>query len=150
MSDVEYDLRSRVEGFVNALRAIVTRETLAAVDSMLQGGAAGPRGRMVKKAPSPARPAPRQAMMPRAAHPIAPREAARQPGEKRAPEELKRITEQLGAYIKTHPGQGIEQISKAMDTPTKDLTLPIKKLLLAKKIGSKGEKRATRYFPRGN
>ena len=140
------DLRSRVEGFVNELRAIVARETLAAVDGMLKGRAAVPRATMVKKAPTPARPAPRQATMPR---PVMAKEVVRQPGEKRAPEELKRITDQLGAYIKANPGQGIEQISKAMHTPTKDLTLPIKKLLQARKIGSKGEKRATRYYPRG-
>lgn len=148
MSDVEHDLRSRVEGFVNALRAIVTRETIAAVDDLLKRGEVAPRATLIKKAPSPARPAPRQASVPRA---IAPTIAAppRRPGEKRPPAELAQITARLAAYIRSNPGQGIEQIAQAMQTQTKELTLPIKKLLDTRKIGSKGHKRATRYFPRG-
>jgi hypothetical protein len=148
MSDVEHDLRSRVEGFINQLRAIVARETLAAVDGMLKRGEVAPRATLIKKAPSPARPAPRQAIVPRALMPkiAAP---ARRPGEKRPAAELEQITHRLGAYIKANPGQGIEQIAKALETQTKELTLPIKKLLEAKRIGSKGHKRATRYFPRG-
>ncbi len=73
--------------------------------------------------------------------------AKRAAGEKRPPGELAKLVEKLGDYIKGHPGQRMEQIGKALGTPTKDLTLPVKKLLSAKKIRTQGEKRATEYFP---
>ena len=41
----------------------------------------------------------------------------------------------------------MEAIGKALGTPTKELNLPVKKLLSAKRIRTKGEKRATEYFP---
>ena len=46
----------------------------------------------------------------------------------------------------TTPGVSIEAISKALETASKDLTLPMKKLIASKKITTKGQKRATRYF----
>jgi hypothetical protein len=74
--------------------------------------------------------------------------AKRALGEKRSPIELAQLTEKTFEYIKANPGQGVEQISKSLGTPTKDLTLPLRKLLLSKKATSKGVKRATRYYPR--
>jgi len=41
----------------------------------------------------------------------------------------------------------MEAISKALGTTTSDLTLPVKKLLAAKRVRFEGVKRATRYFP---
>ena len=41
----------------------------------------------------------------------------------------------------------MEAIGKALSTPTRDLNLPVKKLLAAKRISVKGLKRATEYFP---
>ena len=70
-------------------------------------------------------------------------------GAKRPPEELAATVAKLGAYIAKNPGQGIEAIGKALATPTKDLALPVKKLLATGKIKVTGEKRATRYFPKG-
>jgi hypothetical protein len=41
----------------------------------------------------------------------------------------------------------MEAIGKALGKPTRELNLPIKKLLSAKRIRSEGHKRATEYFP---
>jgi hypothetical protein len=41
----------------------------------------------------------------------------------------------------------MEAIGKALGLPTRELNLPIKKLLAGKKIRSEGHKRATEYFP---
>jgi len=68
-------------------------------------------------------------------------------GQKRDPDELASLIEQLFDHIKTSPGQGIEQIGKGLVIPTKDLVLPIKKLLKEGRIRTEGEKRATRYYP---
>jgi hypothetical protein len=151
MSDVENDLRSRVDGFVNELSALIRRQALQAVAEVLE------KGERVEHAPlrKPGRP-PKVAdgvdahkaarTKGRATKPVpAPKRKA---GEKRTPQQLAQMTEQVYNYIKSNGGQGIEQIAKALATSTKELTLPIRKLLADKKIGSKGQKRATRYFPR--
>ncbi len=72
----------------------------------------------------------------------------RRPGEKRDPRDLARLVNRLADYVKSNPGQRIEQINRALGVPTKDLTLPIKKLLVSNRITSKGEKRATTYWPK--
>ena len=76
------------------------------------------------------------------------RGVTRPKGAKRDPRVLEALTEKLGAFIKKNPGQRIEEIGKALGTRTKDLVLPVKKLIAAKKVSTKGEKRATKYFPR--
>lgn len=152
MSNVENDIRSRVDSFVNELSALVRRAALEAVaDALKVGGgqpaarkpgrpakAATTEGETTRKTPGrkPGRPA------------AAPKAAKRKAGEKRSPAMLAQITEQVYNYIKANPQQGVEQIAKALNTSTKELTLPIRKLLGEKKVGSKGQKRATRYFPR--
>jgi hypothetical protein len=70
----------------------------------------------------------------------------RAPGEKRPPAELAKLTDRLADYIKANPGHRMEAIGKALGMPTRELNLPIKKLLAAKRIRSEGRKRATEYF----
>jgi hypothetical protein len=73
--------------------------------------------------------------------------ASRPKGQKRPPEELQKLTNDLYATIIADPGKRIEEIAKAMGVSTKDLTLPAKKLLADKAVSVEGQKRATRYFP---
>jgi hypothetical protein len=40
------------------------------------------------------------------------------------------------------------EIGKALNTSTKELALPVKKLVGAKPLSTKRQKRATTYFPR--
>jgi hypothetical protein len=158
MSDHDNELRTRVDAFVNELSALIRRQALEAVEEVLKKGAepvaapvappAAKRGRPTKaavaaraKAQAKPAPAPAPAMKPVAS-------PKRKAGEKRTPQQLAQITEQTYNYIKSNGNQGVEQIAKALGTSTKELTLPIRKLLSDKKIGSKGQKRATRYFPR--
>lgn len=68
-------------------------------------------------------------------------------GEKRSPEAIRATTNKLLAAIKTAPGSRIEYLSKQLDIPTKDLALPVKKLIAAKSVKTKGQKRATAYYP---
>jgi hypothetical protein len=74
--------------------------------------------------------------------------SVRAKGVKRDPQLLQALTERLGAFIKNNPGQRIEQIAEALGAPTKDLALPVRKLIAAKQISTKGQKRSTKYFPR--
>ena len=68
-------------------------------------------------------------------------------GAKRPADEIERTKARLYEFIKNKPGQRVEQINKALGTTTKDLTLPLKKLISDKAVRTEGEKRATAYFP---
>ena len=150
MSDVENELRNRVDHFVNELSELIRRAALEAVaDALKKGEGAAPvarrPGRPAKAAAAPAPVASGRGRGGRGAVKASPK---RRVGEKRSPQLLAQITEQVFNHIKGNPGQGVEQIAKALDTSTKELTLPIRKLLNDKKISSKGQKRATRYSAR--
>lgn len=137
MSEIENELRSIVDGFVNDLSELVRRQAVGAIGAHLERG----QGASVAPARAPRAAAPRG----RAIEPAA---AKRRPGEKRTPRELAELVERLFDYIRSNPGQGVEHIGRALATPTKDLTLPLRKLLNKKRVTSKGRKRATSYFPR--
>jgi hypothetical protein len=160
MSDAKNEIKNRVDAFVDELSALVRRAALEAVEQALgsKGGAPaaaparkpGRPRKVVAAAPAPAaeeKKAPgRPRGRPAKAAPAA--AAKRRAGEKRSPVLLAQVTEQVNNHVKSNPGQGVEQIAKALGTSTKELTLPIRKLLSDKKITSKGQKRATRYFPK--
>jgi len=76
------------------------------------------------------------------------RAASREKGAKRPPDEIERLTGKLLDYVKSNPGQRIEQIADGMGTSTKELNLPAKKLIAGKQLKTKGQKRATQYFSR--
>ncbi len=67
-------------------------------------------------------------------------------GAKRPPGEISKLTGRLLDYVKSHKGERIEQIAKGMGVSTRELNLPVKKLIAAKSIRTRGHKRATQYF----
>ena len=156
MDNVESQLKSRVDSFVAELSEIVRKAAIEAVGNALKGGAAAAPGvakaagkkRGPAPAAAPAAAAPKAAAKaPKAA--AAPSASKRKAGQKRSPDEITKTTEKLLAYITKNSGQRIEEIAKGVGNSTKELTLPVKKLLNEKKISAKGEKRATRYFVAG-
>ncbi len=144
MPTVNDQIRDRIEAFAAELTELIraaAMETVAAAlgEGSVGGGRAGRGrgrrgpGRPAAAARGPGRPA---------------RASAREKGAKRAPQEIERLTSKLGDYVKSNPGQRIEQIAKGMGTSTKELNLPVKKLVATKAIKTRGQKRATQYFPR--
>jgi hypothetical protein len=67
-------------------------------------------------------------------------------GAKRTSGELEKIGERFLDYVGKHPGLRIEEINKQLGTTTKDLALPIRKMIADGEIKTKGEKRSTTYF----
>jgi hypothetical protein len=59
------------------------------------------------------------------------------------------MTELIELHIRQNPGQGAEQIGKAVGLSTKDMALPIRKLLAARSIRTEGQRRGTKYFAGG-
>jgi hypothetical protein len=68
-------------------------------------------------------------------------------GSKRTSDELDQLADGFVEYVTKNPGLRIEQINKQLGTSTKDLALPIRKLLADGVIKAKGKKRSTAYFP---
>ena len=170
MLNTDDELRSQTEAFATDLVDLVRRAALESVSAALGGanlatpfkvaakrGPGRPRkvAAPIARTPAPATKLPAVVKASKAPAKAAPpskpatRKVAvpkRATGEKRPPAELAKLTEKLGEYIKGHPGLRMEAIGKALGAPTKELNLPMKKLLAAKKVRSEGQKRATEYF----
>jgi hypothetical protein len=137
-SNFDQQIRARIQNFTEELALLVRESALESLREALgeptKRGPGRPRGsgRLAKRA---AKAPGRQG-----------RAAARAKGAKRAPDELERLTTQLHQYIKANPGQRIEQVAAAMGTPTKELNLPVRKLIANKQLRTKGQKRATQYY----
>jgi len=129
-NSVDSDIESLVATFVADLTALVRASALTVVSDAL-GGQTVPQGRRKS-----------------ATRGAASASSRRAKGAKRDPEDIAKLTESLASFVKKSPGQRIEQIGKALGTPTKELTLPMEKLIAAKRISTKGQKRATTYFAR--
>ncbi|HUS31210.1 MAG TPA: hypothetical protein VMZ53_22020 [Kofleriaceae bacterium] len=71
-------------------------------------------------------------------------------GGKRTSGELDQLADRFHSFVTKHPGLRIEQINKQLGTTTKDLALPIRKLLSDGALKTKGVKRSTTYFPGKN
>jgi hypothetical protein len=67
-------------------------------------------------------------------------------GAKRSAESLEAMQTKVLGFIKSHPGLRIEEINHELGTTTKDLALPMRKLIAGKAIKTEGQRRATKYF----
>ncbi|HYP98785.1 MAG TPA: DNA-binding protein [Polyangiaceae bacterium] len=130
-------IRSRVEAFAEELSALIRDSAMETVRDALGGGGAAPRGRGGRGGRAAAASAP----------PVR-GGGRREKGQKRDPGEIERLTGRLLDYVKGNAGQRIEQIAAGMGTVTKELNLPVKKLIAQKALKTKGQKRATQYFAR--
>ncbi len=119
MSDFQTEMNRVVAGFVAQITELARR---AAIDTL--EGALGKRG---------------VAGLARAGR-------VRGKGAKRSAGELDRLAESFHAFVSKHPGLRIEQINKQLGTTTKDLALPIRKLVAEGALKTKGAKRSTTYF----
>jgi len=68
-------------------------------------------------------------------------------GAKRTANELEKMQDDFLSFVGKNPGLRIEQINKQLGTTTKDLALPIRKLIADGSLKAKGKKRSTTYFP---
>lgn len=130
-NSIQSEIQARVEAFANDLIALIQASALEVVQGALGASGGVTRGRGSRGA---------------IASFAAPSGGK---GQKRDPQVIVAITAKLAAHIAKNPGQRIEEIGKALGTPTKDLTLPVKKLIESKQIKTKGQRRATTYFPAG-
>jgi hypothetical protein len=126
-------IRSRVEAFAEELSALIRDSAMETVREALGAGSSPRRGARAGRAAATTAPV---------------RGGRREKGQKRDPDEIERLTGRLLDYVRSNTGQRIEQIAAGMGTVTKELNLPVKKLIAQKSLKTKGQKRATQYFAR--
>ena len=134
MSSIERQIRDSIESFVTELNGLVRQAAVEAVKNALGGNGAPAR-----------RPAGDDGKAASASTRGRPRRSRRGRRVKRSPRVLAKLQNALLEEITLNPGQRIEALGKTLGVPTKDLNLPIKRLLAAKQITKRGEKRATEY-----
>ena len=126
-------IQSLVQDFVARVTALARETAVATLQAQLSSAA------VVLESPRPGQ----RAIAP--TKPAAPRRP--RAGAKRSPTDLARLERRLAEYIAQHPGERVEQINKALKTKTKDVRLPMAKLVNIGTIKTRGNRRATQYFP---
>lgn len=121
MANLQADIQRLVDNFVAQITELANR---AAVEGLAQAiGKRGARGGAIRIS------------------------GGRGRGQKRTSDELEKTSEDFLAFVTKNPGLRIEQINKQLGTTTKDLALPIRKLIAEGYLKAKGKKRSTTYFP---
>jgi hypothetical protein len=133
MNDFQNDMNHAVQGFVAQITELARRAALNTLESAFGGN--GTRG-APRAIAAPATPGVASIGRPRGGR-----------GAKRTAADLDSLSAKFASFVKTHPGLRIEQINKELGTTTKDLALPIRKLIAERMISAKGQKRSTTYFP---
>jgi hypothetical protein len=125
MSDFQTEMNRVVGEFVAAITELAKRAAIDTLESALGGG--GKRGGITLS-------------LGRGGG------GGRRRGAKRTSSDLDQLGEDFHAFVSKHPGMRIEQINKQLNTTTKDLALPIRKMIADGSLKTKGEKRSTMYF----
>jgi predicted HTH transcriptional regulator len=123
MSDFQTEMNRVVQGFVAQITDLARRAAIDTLESALTGRGAR-RGKGAALTIS----------------------RGRGKGAKRSSDELEKLSEQFVEFVRANPGLRIEQINKQLGTSTKDLALPIRKLVSDGTVKAKGQKRSTTYF----
>ena len=133
MSDFQTEMNRVVQGFVAQITELARRAAIDTLESAFggRGGRGGPAAAAAIAA----------AGFGRVGRPRGGR------GAKRTSADLEALSERFASFVKSNPGLRIEQINKQLGTTTKDLALPIRKLISDGVINAKGQKRSTTYFP---
>jgi len=131
MSDFQNEMNRVVQGFVAQITELARRAAIDTLESAF--GGRGGRGAPAAEAIT--------ASLGRVGRPRGGR------GAKRSSADLEALSGRFASFVASNPGLRIEQINKQLGTTTKDLALPIRKLISEGRIKAKGQKRSTTYFP---
>ena len=162
VSDIDNEIRGLVEQFVEDMTQLLKVSALEAVRDALgeTGAATGKRAtkrratkkRSTKRRATKKRTTKRRATKKRSTTKRATKaRGAKKTGRRGRPRRqsdavLERLSQRVTDHVKKNPGARLEEISKALKTPSKDLKRPVSDLLEGKKLRKTGEKRGTKYF----
>jgi hypothetical protein len=147
MADFQSQVNQLIDDFVAEITAIArdaAMQTLnaalgAANDILARSGAGAPATIAVTPS-APAAPPP-----PATGARVAAEDRGK--GAKRPTDEIEATKLRLAEFIAHNPGLRIEQINQTLGTTTRDLALPLRKLIAEGVIRTEGVKRSTQYFP---
>ena len=133
---IDQQIRARIDDFVDELSALVREAAIEAVGEALRDGPATAGGGV---------------------RPAAHRKTAKKVSRKktagkrvrRSAEQIKEISEQVLAHVRANPGTRMGDIVSALGMEAKDLRRSVQELISAKRLRTKGQKRATEYFAGG-
>jgi hypothetical protein len=117
MLDFQTEMNRLVSGFVNQISSLAREAAIDTLERALANGSSGKRS-----------------------------DGARRRGEKRSSNELEHLASEFFEFVVRHPGLRIEQINKQLETNTRDLMLPIRKMIADGALKTKGARRSTTYF----
>jgi hypothetical protein len=129
---LDTEIRSRIETFLEEISTLFKKAALDSVRAALGDDVAPARrgpGRPAKSATG--------------ARPVG-RPKGR--GGKRSSEQVDEMATQVLAHVKSNPGDSLEAISRGIGVATKELKLPVIKLLSTRQLKKTGQKRGTKYF----
>jgi hypothetical protein len=129
-STLDTELRSKIDSFLEELSALVKRAALDSVHAALGNGATPTR-----RGPGRPRGTTRSAT-------AAPASA----NGKRTSDQVDATAQRIATFVRANPGTRLEQIASGLGTSSKELKLPVIKLLGSKTLTKKGQKRGTKYF----
>jgi len=122
MSDFQNEMNRVVAGFVAQITELARRAAIDTLEGALGRRSGGGGGAVLRNG------------------------RGRGRGAKRSSAELDKLGDRFFEFVGKHPGLRIEQINKQLGTSTKDLALPIRKMISDGSLKTKGEKRSTTYF----
>jgi hypothetical protein len=140
MSDFQSEMNRTVQGFVAQISELARRAAIDTLESAFAGRATTRSSTAASVA---------IAAVPASNGERAERTRGGRPrvGAKRTSADLVALSDRFASFVKANPGLRIEQINKELGTTTKDLALPIRKLIAEGVVIAKGQKRSTTYFP---
>ena len=133
MSDFENKMNDVVEGFVAQITELARRAAINTLQSAFSGrggGANGSHGSAMPVAVKRSLGRPRGGGRP-----------------KRSAADLESLSSNVVEFVRANPGLRMEEINKQLGTTTKDLALPVRRLVADGVISTKGQRRSTKYFP---
>ena len=128
MSDIEKTIQLRIQAFTEELSVLIRQAALQQISAAFGTGPISKRRGVDVTSPT--------------------TQKASKPGARvrRSPEQLESVNKAVLKFVSSKEGVRVEQISAALQLPTKELSGPIKVLLESKQISKKGNRRATTYF----
>ena len=140
-TNIESEIRARVDTFVTDLCAIIRVAALEAVQEALGAGLGSLSARTASPAERAAKVSVKTIKPAKAVKPV--KEGGRV---RRSPEELESLSGAFLAHVTANPRLRLEEIGVGMGIDTKDLKRPVQVLLEAGSIRTEGQRRGTRYF----
>jgi hypothetical protein len=131
MSNFQDEVNRTMNGFVATIAELARRAAIETLESAFGGRASRSGGAVPDAAGKPAR---------RAGQPRGGR------GAKRTPADLEALSTRFASFVQGNPGLRIEQINKQLGTTTRELALPIRRLVADGVIDARGHRRSTTYF----